>query len=98
MKAVEVHTRRPTWAEIDLERLSQNFRSIKAFCGEEISYMAVIKADAYGHGAVECGKLLEAEGTDWFGVACLEEAIELRQSGVTRPILVFGGSWPDPTP
>jgi alanine racemase len=56
--------------------------------------MAVIKADAYGHGAVECGKRLEAEGADWFGVACLEEAIELRQAGISRPILVFGGVWP----
>ena len=87
-------TRRPTWTEIDLGRLADNFRSIKAFCGEDIEYMAVIKADAYGHGAVECGKRLQAEGADWFGVACLEEAIELRQAGISRPILVFGGIWP----
>ena len=87
-------SRRPTWAEIDLGRLGENFRSIKAFCGSDIKYMAVIKADAYGHGAVECGKRLEAEGADWFGVACLEEAIELRQAGISRPILVFGGIWP----
>jgi alanine racemase len=92
MKAV--HTCRPTWAEIDLDRLSQNFRSVKAFCGEDIKYMAVIKADAYGHGAAECGKRLEAEGVDWLGVACLEEAVELRKVGITRPILVFGGAWP----
>ena len=86
--------RRPTWAEIDLGRLGENFRTIKSFCGDDISYMAVIKADAYGHGAVECGKKLEAEGADWFGVACLEEAAELRQGGISRPILVFGGAWP----
>lgn len=86
--------RRPTWAEIDLGRLGENFRTIKSFCGDDISYMAVIKADAYGHGAVECGKKLEAEGADWFGVACLEEAAELRQAGISRPILVFGGAWP----
>ena len=85
---------RPTWAEIDLERLGENFRSIKAFCGDDIKYMAVIKADAYGHGAVECGRRLQSEGADWFGVACLEEAIELRQAGILRPILVFGGVWP----
>lgn len=89
------HTlRRPTWAEIDLANLAENFRSIKAFCGDDIKVMAVIKADAYGHGAVECGRRLEAEGADWFGVACLEEAIELRQAGITLPILVFGGAWP----
>ncbi len=87
-------SRRPTWAEIDLGRLGENFRSIKAFCGDDIQYMAVIKADAYGHGAVECSRKLEAEGAHWFGVACLEEAIELRQAGITRPILVFGGAWP----
>lgn len=86
--------RRPTWAEIDLDRLGENFRSIKHFCGDDILYMAVIKADAYGHGAVECAKRLEEEGADWFGVACLEEAVELRQAGLTHPILVFGGVWP----
>jgi alanine racemase len=86
--------RRPTWAEIDLGRLGENFRTIKSFCGDDICYMAVIKADAYGHGAVDCGRKLEAEGADWFGVACLEEAAELRQAGISRPILVFGGAWP----
>ena len=86
--------RRPTWAEIDLNRLGENFRSIKSFCGDDLRYMAVIKADAYGHGAVECARKLEAEGADWFGVACLEEAAELRQAGITLPILVFGGAWP----
>ena len=88
-------SRRPTWAEIDLGRLAENFRSVKAFCGNDIGFMAVIKADAYGHGAVECGRKLEAEGADWFGVACLEEAIELRQAGIAKPILVFGGVWPE---
>ena len=84
---------RPTWAEIDLGLLIENFRSIRSFCGDDISYMAVIKADAYGHGAVEGAKRLEAEAVDWFGVACLEEAVELRQAGITLPILVFGGAW-----
>lgn len=85
---------RPTWAEIDLNRLAGNFRAVKAFCGEELQYMAVIKANAYGHGAVECGRRLEAEGADWFGVATLDEGIELRQAGIASPILVLGGIWP----
>jgi len=85
---------RPTWAEIDLERLAENFRAIKSFCGPGLQYMAVIKANAYGHGAVECGRRLEAEGADWFGVATLEEGVQLRQAGIVRPILVLGGLWP----
>jgi alanine racemase len=87
-------TSRPTWAEVDLNRLGENFRAVKSFCGDRILYMAVIKADAYGHGAIECGKRLEADGADWFGVATLEEGVELRQAGISKPILIFGGVWP----
>ena len=87
-------TGRPTWAEVDLNRLGENFRAIKSFCGGGILYMAVIKANAYGHGAIECGKRLEAEGADWFGAATLEEGVELRQAGIFKPILIFGGVWP----
>ena len=87
-------TSRPTWAEVDLNRLGENFRAVKSFCGDEILYMAVIKADAYGHGAIECGERLEADGVDWFGVATLEEGVELRQAGISKPILIFGGVWP----
>lgn len=56
--------------------------------------MAVIKADAYGHGAAECSRRLESEGVDWFGVATLEEGVELRRAGTHLPILIFGGIWP----
>jgi alanine racemase len=87
-------TGRPTWAEVDLNRLGENFRAVKSFCGDGILYMAVIKADAYGHGAIECGRRLEAEGADWFAVATLEEGVELRQAGISKPILIFGGIWP----
>jgi alanine racemase len=55
--------------------------------------MAVVKANAYGHGAVECARALEATGADWFGVALVEEGIELRQAGITRPIFCLGGFW-----
>lgn len=60
--------------------------------------MAVVKADAYGHGAVGCAKRLEAEGIDWFGVAITEEGIELREAGITKPILCLGSFWPGQEP
>jgi len=57
--------------------------------------MAVVKANAYGHGAVECSRALEAEGADWFAVALPEEGIELRNAGISSPILCLGGFWED---
>src|SRR6184192_4525401 len=85
--------RRPTWAEIDLDALAANFRVIRQQVGHSVKVMAAVKADAYGHGAVECARRLEAEGVDWFGVALPEEGIELREAGNTKPILCFGGFW-----
>lgn len=84
---------RPTWAEIDLDALEFNFHSVRNFIGEEIEYMSVVKADAYGHGAVECARRLAAAGTDWFGVAIAEEGIQLRNAGITLPILCLDGFW-----
>ncbi len=85
---------RPTWAEIDLDALAYNFHSIKKFVGGDVSFMAVVKADAYSHGAVKCASRLQQEGVDWLGVATLEEGLELRSHGITLPILCFGGVWP----
>ena len=76
-----------TWAEIDLANLLHNFNLAKA-CGKKV--MCVIKADAYGHGAVRCGRYLEDHGADAFAVACLAEAAELREGGITRPVLILG--------
>ncbi|CAN5684954.1 alanine racemase [soil metagenome] len=84
---------RPTWAEIHLDNLAFNFHSVKDFIGQNIKYMAVVKADGYGHGAVECAKNLEKEGIDWFGVALPEEGLELRESGIKKPILCLGSFW-----
>lgn len=84
---------RPTWAEIDLDALAANFQVIRQHVGPGINVLAVVKANAYGHGAVECARRLEREGAAWFGVATPEEAIELRQSGIARPILCLGGFW-----
>lgn len=85
--------KRPTCAEINLEHLVFNLDSVKAFIGEKIKYMAVVKADAYGHGAVQCAKKFEAAGIDWLGVALPEEGLELRLSGLRSPILCLGGFW-----
>src|SRR2546429_2705284 len=84
---------RPTWAEIDLDALAANLHVIRAHVGPEVKVMAAVKGDAYGHGAVECARRLEAEGIDWFGVALPEEGIDLRAAGVTGPILCLGGFW-----
>jgi len=81
---------RPTWAEIDLDNLTFNFQSVRQFINKDIRFMAVVKADAYGHGSIECSKRLEAEGIDWLGVAMPEEGVELRQAGIRVPILCLG--------
>jgi alanine racemase len=86
--------RRPTWAEIDLNQLAANFKQIKQRVGTTARTMAVVKANAYGHGAVECARRLAAEGADWFGVALPEEAVQLRAAGITQPVLCLAGFWP----
>lgn len=86
-------SQRPTFTNIDLDNLAFNFHSVKRFVGSDVEYMAVVKADAYGHGAVECSKRLESEGIDWFGVAIPEEGVELRRNGIRKPILCLGGFW-----
>lgn len=84
---------RPTEARVDLDALAFNFHSSKQFIGTDVGYMAVVKANAYGHGAAACSLRLEAEGVDWFGVALPEEGVEIRKAGVTRPILCLGSFW-----
>ena len=81
---------RPTWVEISLSRLRANFQRIKNLAGAR-KVMAVIKADAYGHGAVRVSTCLAECGVDWFGVATVEEALELRAAGIEQPILLLGG-------
>lgn len=86
--------RRPTWAEISLPNLLHNYRLIKSYLHGQAQLMAVVKANAYGHGAVVCAQALEHEANvDWLGVALIEEGVELRESGITRPILCLGGFW-----
>lgn len=84
---------RPTWAEIDLSALAANFHLVKNRVGPDVNVMAVVKANAYGHGAVECARRLESDGADWFGVALPEEGIEMRRAGIAKPILCLAGFW-----
>jgi alanine racemase len=84
---------RPTWADVSLATLRQNFRTVQKHVGSAVTVCAVVKADAYGHGAVECSKALEAEGAKWLGVTSLDEAIPLRESGVHANILLMTGFW-----
>lgn len=89
----EQNAQRPTWAETNLDNLAFNLHSVKSFIGENIKYMAVVKADAYGHGSVECAKRFEIEDIDWLGVALPEEGVELRNAGIQKPILCLGSFW-----
>jgi alanine racemase len=81
---------RPTCAEVDLGVLKENLNAIRAFVSPS-KVMAVVKANGYGHGLERTALCLQGAGVDSLGVAYIEEAIALRQSGVTIPILVFGG-------
>lgn len=85
---------RPTYAEIDLDYLANNFSEARRSIGRDVNYMAIVKANAYGHGAIECARRLEREGVDWFGVAIPEEGVELRKAGIRNPILCLGSFWP----
>ena len=78
-----------TWAEINLDALAHNYRLLRGLA-PEARFLGVVKADAYGHGAVPVAKKLQALGADMLAVACLAEAVELREAGITLPILCLG--------
>jgi len=86
---------RPAWVDVDLAALEHNLARIRErLAGSGARVMAVVKADAYGHGAVGVSRALEAAGVDWLGVALLEEGAEIRRAGVEVPILVLGTARP----
>ncbi len=82
-----------TWAEINLDALKNNIEEIRRITAKTSKVMAVVKADAYGHGAVECSKVLLKNGADFLGVACRDEAMQLRNAGINAPILILGASF-----
>jgi alanine racemase len=84
---------RPTWAEIRLDTIVDNFQQVKSLLPAEVKVLAAIKADAYGHGAIPIARALSQAGIDWLGVAIPEEGVQLRQAGIHTPILCLGGFW-----
>ena len=85
---------RPTVAEIDLSALRHNFAQVKKIIPKGCGILAVVKADAYGHGFMDIAAELESLDVNAFGVAFLAEGIQLRKSGIDRPVLVLGGLYP----
>ena len=79
-----------SWAEISLENIRHNYRRIRSTLPEGCRFLGVVKADAYGHGALAVSKLLQDEGAEYLAVSCLDEALELREGGITMPILILG--------
>ena len=84
---------RPTWADVSLRALAQNFRAVQHHIGRSVTICAVVKADAYGHGATECSRALENEGATWLGVTSLDEAIPLHDAAIQSRLLLMTGFW-----
>ena len=82
--------KRGTWAEINLNNIKHNFHALKNTLKSDTKVCCVVKADAYGHGAVEVAKMLQQEKADYFSVARFEEAVELRNNNIHTPILCMG--------
>lgn len=89
---------RPTWVEVSLDAVHHNVSCFRQWLPPEMAMMAVVKADAYGHGAVEVLREAVEAGATYAGVAFLDEAIELRRAGVRIPILVLGYTPPEAIP
>ena len=86
---------RRTWAEIDLDALARDFQAVRQAANPQAKVCCVVKADAYGHGAVRMAQEFESLGADWFAVSNLEEALQLRLAGLNQPILVLGYTPPE---
>ena len=89
---------RRTWAEIDLDALAHNYQQARRKIGPNVKYLGVVKADAYGHGAIQVSRKLEQLGADYLAVSSLDEAKELRRAGIQAPILILGHTPPAMVP
>ena len=87
--------RKRTWAEIRLGAIEHNYRTMRARTAPGTKYMGIVKADAYGHGAVTVSRLLEELGCDYLAVANLDEARTLREAGIGLPVLILGYTPPE---
>jgi alanine racemase len=85
----------PCWAEVDLSAIEHNVAHIRRLVGPKVRFMAVVKADAYGHGAVPVARAALRAGAEFLGVAIVAEAVQLREAGITSPILVLGPCLPE---
>ena len=84
-----------TWAEIDLSNLEHNYLALRGMLPRGCRFLGVVKANAYGHGAIPVAKKLVDLGAEYLAVACLDEAVELRQAGIAAPILILGPTLPN---
>jgi alanine racemase len=85
-----MHSLRPTWAEIDLKAIAHNIKEIRSLLKTSTKFMAILKANAYGHGMLEVAHTCVKQGVDYLGVALLDEALYLRENGITTPVLILG--------
>ena len=90
--------RKRTWAEVDLGAIEHNYKAMRALLPAGCRFLGVVKADAYGHGALPVSRRLEELGCDYLAVACLDEARELRASGIGLPVLILGYTPPTYAP
>lgn len=79
-----------TWAEISLSNIKHNYDAIRSDIPKGCRFLGVVKADAYGHGALRVASLLQQYGADYLAVSCLDEALELRDGGISMPVLILG--------
>lgn len=84
---------RPTWAEVSRGNLVHNYRLLRRLAGPDRELLAVVKANAYGHGMLECAPLLAEDGCGWFGVTCMEEGVALRRVCPEVRIVLLSGLW-----
>ena len=82
------------YAKIELNNIGKNVSGVRSKIGHDTKIMAVVKADAYGHGAVQIAKYLD-DKVEWFGVSNIDEALELRNNGIEKDILILGAIMPD---
>ena len=78
-----------TWAEISLPNIRHNYEAIRAGLPAGCRFLGVVKADAYGHGALPVSRLLQEAGAEYLAVSCLDEALELRRGGIRMPVLIL---------
>jgi alanine racemase len=90
--AALVQPSRPSWLEIDLDGLASNVKAMKNLIGHTVALMAVVKADAYGHGAIATSRTALLNGAEYLAVGAMHEALELREAGIDAPILVLNYS------